>query len=60
MLVMGLGRQQEFRFVKYFKVLTLVSKGNKPKTLSIAFAKNKIKIIMGGKKEKTCKVPTAQ
>lgn len=51
-LVMGLGRQQEFCFVKYFKVLTLVSKGNKTKTLSIAFAKNKIKIIIGGKKGK--------
>lgn len=43
-MMIGLGRQQGFHFVKYFKVLTLVSRGNKIKTLSIAFAKNKMKI----------------
>lgn len=49
-LIIGLGGQQEFHFVKYFKVSTLVSKCNKTKTLSIVFAKNKIKIIIWGKK----------
>lgn len=59
MLIIGLGRQQEFHFVKYFKVLTLVSKSNKPKTLSIAFAKKKKKEKWGKKGEKR-KVHTAQ
>lgn len=59
MLIIGLGRQQEFHFVKYFKVLTLVLKCNKTKTLSIAFAKNKIKIIIK-KERKKRKVHTAQ
>lgn len=52
MLIIGLGRQQEFHFVKYFKVLTLMSKCNKTKTLSIAFAKNKIKIIIKKERKK--------
>lgn len=49
-LIVGLGGQQEFHSAKYFKVLTLVSKCSKTKTLSIVFAKNKIKIITWGKK----------
>lgn len=51
-LIIGLGRQQEFHFAKYFKVLTLVSKCNETKTLPIVFAKNKIEIIIWGKKGK--------
>lgn len=44
-LIIGLGRQLEFHFTKYFKVLTLMSKWNETKTLPTVFAK---KIKKGG------------
>lgn len=59
-MIIGLGRQQEFHFAKYFKVLTLMSKCNETRTLPTVFAKTKIKLVIWGKKGEKIKIHTAQ
>lgn len=61
LFIIGLDRQQDFYFEKYFKVLMFVSKCNETKTLPSCFCQKKKKIWRKkGKIIHTVQQPTAQ